>query len=63
MAILGKIMRKNLKNTNNISLLIEKYKNMFRIPENLNYYSKRDFKIAEKKYVKYALTNGHSFEY
>jgi len=29
---------------------------MFRIAENIHYYSKTDYKIAEKKFVKYALT-------
>jgi hypothetical protein len=52
----------NLKDKNNIKLLVKKYRNMFRIPENLNHYSKRDFKIAEKNFVKYALMNRRRIE-
>jgi hypothetical protein len=38
-----------------IELLIEKYRAAFRIPENLNHYSEADYKIAERKFVKYLL--------
>lgn len=53
----------NMKNGRgeNIGLehLLQRYKRIFRTPENLNYYSKQDFKTAEKKFLKYALTNEH----
>jgi hypothetical protein len=38
-----------------INSLIEKYRIAFRIPENLNYYMERDYQIAEKKFIKFAL--------
>ncbi len=41
-----------------IRLLLKKYKELFRIPENLNYYSEKDYRIAEKKFIKYALRAG-----
>ncbi|MDJ0829608.1 MAG: hypothetical protein QNI92_07145 [Desulfobacterales bacterium] len=41
-----------------IKLLIEKYRDQFRIPENINYYSEKDLKIAERKYLKFILRQG-----
>jgi hypothetical protein len=41
-----------------IELLLKKYKKIFRIPENLNYYTDEDYRIAEKKFIKYALNEG-----
>jgi hypothetical protein len=41
-----------------IQLLLKKYKKLFRIPENLNYYSHKDFRMAEKKFIKYAIGAG-----
>ena len=38
-----------------IKLLLRKYRNIFQIPENLNHYSDADYKIAERKFLKYAL--------
>ena len=38
-----------------IKLLLQKYRNIFQIPENLNHYSEADYKIAERKFLKYAL--------
>jgi hypothetical protein len=40
-----------------IELLIQRYKKMFRIPENLNHYSKSDYEIAEKKFLRHSLKN------
>jgi hypothetical protein len=48
-------MNRNFVNTKGIQLLMEKYKAMFRIPENLDYYSEKDFLIAEKKFIKYSI--------
>ena len=31
---------------------------IFRIPENVNYYSENDYKRAEKKFVKFCLKDG-----
>lgn len=35
--------------------LLKKYKKLFRIPENTDYYSRLDYKNAERKFVKYML--------
>ena len=48
-------MKKELIENSGIHLLLTKYRKVFRIPENLNYYSKTDYKIAERKFLKYAL--------
>jgi hypothetical protein len=45
--------------TYGIKLLVEKYRNEFRQPENTNYYSQDDYKEAERKFVKMCL-NGDS---
>jgi hypothetical protein len=39
-----------------IELLIKKYRNKFRCPENIDYYTENDFKKAEKKFIKFCLT-------
>jgi hypothetical protein len=44
--------------TTGTKLLVKKYRETFRIPENINYYSKEDFQRAEKKYLKFCLTTG-----
>ena len=47
----------NSSNTDQgIRLLIQKYRNEFRRPENIYYYTENDFKEAEKKFVKFCLT-------
>jgi hypothetical protein len=56
------MMKKDLKENVGIRLLIKMYRKKFRIPENLDYYSKSDYKIAEWKFVKYALL-GHEIEF
>ena len=38
-----------------INKLAKKYRELFRIPENLNHYSEEDYKIAERKFLKFAL--------
>jgi len=52
------IMRKNLRRRNGIQSLINRHKKLFLIPENLNYYAPKDYKNAERKYLKYALHEG-----
>ena len=42
-----------------VKLLKERYRKKFRIPENMDYYSKEDLKKAEKKYVKLCLIKGN----
>ena len=43
-----------------IELMIEKYREIFRIPENLSHYSESDFMTAERKFLKWALGGGES---
>ncbi len=43
-----------------LKLLVEKYKKLFRIPENLNYYSEKDYQEAERKFLKHILVKGKS---
>jgi hypothetical protein len=46
---------------NGIKRLIRDCKKQFRIPENLDHYSQRDYLRAEKKFVKYVLRQGGAF--
>ncbi len=41
-----------------LKMLLKKYQKIFRIPENLNFYSEKDYRIAEKKFIKFALLEG-----
>jgi hypothetical protein len=38
-----------------INKLLRRYREIFRVPENLNHYSPEDYKLAEKKFLKQAL--------
>jgi len=51
-------MKKDNQSNSGIKTLIMKYKNEFRIPENLNYYSDEDFKKAERCYLKFLFNEG-----
>ena len=52
----------NSSNTDQgIRLLIQKCRNEFRRPENIDYYSENDFKEAEKKFVKFCLTGNPNY--
>ena len=44
--------------TTGMDRLVEKYRRQFRIPENLNYYSERDFHRAERAYLRFCLNRG-----
>jgi len=48
-------MKESTIDDSGIKLLLQRYRNIFRIPENLDYYSEADYKIAERKFLKYAL--------
>ena len=48
-------MKEKSTNVSGIKRLLRKYRNIFQIPENLNHYSDEDYKIAERKFLKYAL--------
>ena len=52
-------MRKEFKGNRGIKLLVRKYKETFRTAENLDYYSKTDYKIAERKFLKFILCEDH----
>ena len=53
------MIQKDSKQDAGIKSLVKKYRSIFEIPENLNHYSKTDYKIAEKKFLKYALYGGN----
>ena len=55
MTVQEKIMREKSIDDSGIKLLLQKYRNIFQIPENLDHYSDEDYKIAERKFLKYAL--------
>jgi hypothetical protein len=38
--------------------LVDKYRDQFRIAENLNHYHEKDLPRVEKQYVNYCLTTG-----
>jgi len=48
-------MEKALRKKNGIHLLLKRYRKAFRIPENLNHYSKKDYEIAERKFLKHVM--------
>jgi len=48
-------MRKDSRTNRGIKALIRLYKSIFHTPENLNHYSERDYRKAERKFLKYAL--------
>ena len=37
---------------------MKRYKTRFRVPENLNFYSRKDLIAAERKFLKFAIMNG-----
>ena len=47
------------KKKRGFKLLRDMYRKKFRVPENMDYYSKEDLKKAEKKYVKLCLITGN----
>ena len=49
------LMERDLKKNVGIQLLLEKYRELFRIPENLNHYSETDYRNAERKFLKYSV--------
>jgi hypothetical protein len=51
-------MKKKQNKNAGIDLLVRQYKKQFRIKENLNYYSEEDYKKVERKYLKFALSEG-----
>lgn len=49
-------MKGKVKQNVGIRLLLDKYRNLFQVPENLNHYSGADYKTAERSFLKYALS-------
>jgi hypothetical protein len=40
---------------NGLEELLKRYRRLFRIPENVNHYSEEDYRLAERKFLKYLL--------
>jgi len=51
-------MKKNVNENPGVTRLLNEYKKIFRIPENLNFYSEEDYHQAERKFLKHALYTG-----
>jgi hypothetical protein len=49
-------MQQNSREKIGIQCLVDMYRKQFRIPENLRYYAKKDFKVAQRKFIKLALS-------
>ncbi len=51
-------MKESMNDTAGIQRIIKRYKTHFRVPENLNVYSRKDLIAAERKFLKFAIMNG-----
>lgn len=51
-------MNNSMNTSDGLRRLIEKHRRMFRIPENVNFYSAEDYLAAERKYLKAVLRYG-----
>ncbi len=51
-------MKTNMHATAGIQRIVNRYKALFRIPENLNFYAPEDLLNAERKFLKFAIMNG-----
>lgn len=51
-------MKESMNDTAGIQRIIKRHKTRFRVPENLNFYSRKDLIAAERKFLKYAIMNG-----
>lgn len=51
-------MEKHPQPKNGIKRLLKKGRQAFRVPENLEYYSEEDLKIAEKKFISLCVIGG-----
>lgn len=59
LAIVEVLMKKDSRGNAGIQELIRIYREAFRIPENLDYYSVEDYKNAGRNFIKYAFHKGH----
>ncbi len=55
-------MKTKINGTAGIQRIVNRYKALFRIPENLNFYAPEDLLSAERKFLKFAIMNG-GFEF
>jgi hypothetical protein len=51
-------MKESKNDTVGIQRIVKKHKIRFRVPENLNFYSRKDLMAAERKFLKHVLLNG-----
>ena len=51
-------MKKDPAKNSGIKRLMDEYRRIFRIPENLEHYSREDYKKAERKFIKNAFMKG-----
>ena len=51
-------MKESMNDTAGIQRILKRYKTRFRVPENLNFYSREDLIAAERKFLKYAIKTG-----
>ena len=42
-----------------IDRIVDKYRQRFRVPENLDHYSDADYHEAERQYLRFCLSNGN----
>lgn len=52
-------MKRDLMRNDGVLILVEHYRKIFRVPENLNYYSQEDLQRAERKFIRLALQRGN----
>jgi hypothetical protein len=50
-----RLTMKKRKKKSGFHLLLQKYRTLFRIPENQNHYTEEDYKNAERMFLKHAL--------
>ena len=55
-------MKSEPEYTTGIEQMVKTYRKNFQIPENQNHYSENDYKVAERKYLKFALESGQKLE-
>jgi hypothetical protein len=48
-------MSGNQKGSQGLNRLVQKFRSEFRRPENTNFYTEKDYKKAERKYIKLCL--------
>jgi hypothetical protein len=54
----GAVMKEFENGNAGIKQMVSMYRRMFRVRENMEFYSEKDFVAAERKFLKYALLQG-----